>query len=102
MVPGSAAHVLITVKISMAQNVQTGPILVAGHQGQGILKFLPKTDVHHAGVQGFPPHTDIEPAWSRKRTGGTGRKHEAFGDRKHILPLDEFSCRTTARAKYPG
>ncbi len=85
--PGAAGHIFVKMKIGMRENVETGTLLVADGDRQGILKFLAKADIQHAGIERFAPHADIEPARTRKRSsGGTGKNEIGGGGEQNTLP----------------
>src|SRR5204862_1447807 len=40
MVPAAAGEVLVAMKIAVGENVESGPLLVADHEGERVLEFL--------------------------------------------------------------
>ena len=76
--PLSASEVFVAVEVSMGEDIQSGPLLVADHNSQGVLEFLAKADVHHACVERFRPHAHVEPTRARPRTGDRARQNDVF------------------------
>src|SRR5579875_535031 len=76
VVPGAAGHIFVQVKVGVRENVETGTLLVADGDRQGILKLLAKAYIQHAGIERLAPHTDVEPTRTRKRPGCSAGKDE--------------------------
>ena len=55
VMPASASKVFIAVEVAVGEDIQPGAILVADDDGERVLKFLAKPDVHHV-ADGFEEH----------------------------------------------
>jgi hypothetical protein len=49
--PRTTCEVFIEVKIAVCDDVESSALLIADDDRQGILKFLPETDIEHAGIE---------------------------------------------------
>jgi hypothetical protein len=83
VVPRATCEILIEVKVIVREDVQASTLLVTHHDCEGILKLLAKADIEHAGVERATPHTDVEPAGSRKRARDRARKSQIGGNGEH-------------------
>ncbi len=85
--PAKAGHVFVQMEVARGEQVQSGPLLVADHHGQGVLDLLAIADIQHAGVQRFAEHADVEPARAGKRAGGCRGQQKIFRDGEHDTGL---------------
>jgi len=82
---------------------QSGALLIVDQHGQGVLKFLAKANVEHAGVERAAPHAHVEPARSRKRARHGARKNQIGGSGEHgflqsALYFPQCSARSESNA----
>src|SRR5260370_24306908 len=70
VVPRPAGQVFIHVEIAVCKNIESGAFLIADQRSHRVLKLLTEVNIEHAGIQRSSPHTHVEPAGARERSGG--------------------------------
>src|SRR5271168_3275725 len=83
VMPRTACQIFVDMKIAMGQNIKPGALLVTDQYRHRVLKFLPEANVEHAGVERLSPHTHVEPARARKRSGGCAGENQVGSSGEH-------------------
>jgi hypothetical protein len=65
VMPRTPSHVVITVQITVGEDIQAGAFFVAYHSGNSVEVLLAEARIQHAGVERTPPHAFVEPFRTR-------------------------------------